>query len=348
MRGTLSRNEYVALWLASAIVVGMVFLLCMCVGPGEAGGAAIKFGWPRGDIWELRLMRVLPAGLVGLALAASGVALQALLRNPLADPYVLGISSGSSVGVMVWLLAVGPFYGVFANSDTIRVLLKAGAMAPALIGALATCMLVFVLARSNRNGNDSLTLLLVGVVVSAVNGALLLLLNHLAPEDVRLNLQNYMMGTISNDVSWTMIGVAGAVLLIGFVPLVLAGRALNVGSFSDVEAVSMGVKVASLRRLCFISASIMTGASIMLSGPIGFVGLICPHICRSLIGSDHRRLLVTAPMCGAAFLMLADTFVGATGNLFHGELPVGVITALCGGPFFLFLLRRKRGESEAA
>jgi len=343
VKNVLTLPRYLSLWAISLLLVALVFLLCICFGPGVPGISAVQFGWPTSDEFSLRIMRILPAALVGLALSASGVALQALLRNPLADPYVLGISSGSSVGVLLWLLVVGPFYAVVANNPFLRIALKQGALLPALAGAIATCILVFLLARSRRtSSSDSLTLLLVGVVVSAVNGALLMLLNHLAPPDVRLNLLNYMMGTISSDVTATTLTLAGVILALGYFPLLLAGKALNIGSLSDTEAISLGVNIKTLRQLCFISASIMTAASIILSGPIGFVGLICPHICRSILGADHRKLLVAAPLAGAAFLMLADTFVSATGTLFHGELPVGVITALCGGPFFLLLLHRRR------
>ena len=170
-----------------------------------------------------------------------------------------------------------------------------------------------------------------------------MVLNSIAPGGVKTNLINYIMGAISNDVTWLRFHLAWIILALAYLPVVLAARSLNVGSLSDTEAASLGVNVNSLRNLCFLSASIMTAAAIMLSGPIGFVGLICPHICRALVGADHRKLTIAAPLCGAAFLMLADTFVRATGSLFQGELPVGVITALCGGPFFLFLLKRRSG-----
>jgi iron complex transport system permease protein len=188
---------------------------------------------------------------------------------------------------------------------------------------------------------DPLTLLLVGVVVSAINGGVLMVLNSLAPAGIKADLMSYVMGSISTEITWGVLLMAVVVVAVGFVPILLSGRALNVGSLSDVEATSLGVNVGQLRTICFISASVMTGAAIMLSGPIGFVGLICPHICRGLVGADHRKLVVAAPLCGAAFLMAADTFVRATGGLFYGELPVGVVTALCGGPFFLMLLKRR-------
>jgi iron complex transport system permease protein len=339
----LTPSTYARLWIIWLLVAFTVLHLCMCVGPGEVGTHAFNLGWPAENIREIRMLRILSAGLVGFALSSAGVTLQALLRNPLADPYVLGISSGSSVGVFLWLLFGASLYRLFGYSPALQSLLVHGKLVPAVAGAILSCILVFTLARPRRGsgtGPEPLTLLLVGVVIAAVNGAILMVLNAFAPAGVQLNFLNYLMGAISSDTTWGVLGLAAALIAVGTLPLYLAGRSLNIGSLPDLDAASLGVNTAKLRTLCFTSASLTTAAAIMLAGPIGFVGLICPHICRRLVGADHRKLLVAAPLCGACFLMLADTFVNATGNLFHGELPVGVITALCGGPFFLFLLKR--------
>jgi len=352
LTGVLTPQKYARLWGTWLLVTAATFLFCMHVGPGDPGTHTIGWGWPaNAAFWDIRAMRVIPAGIVGFALAASGVTLQALLRNPLADPYVLGISSGSSVGVMAWLFATGPLYARIAGVGAARWILEHGVMIPALAGAVISGIVVFALAKPRRGSvgsADSLTLLLVGVVVSAINQAILMLLNSLAPAGVKADLINYLMGSISNDVRQGTIWIAVVVLAAAYIPMLLAGNALNIGSLSDVEATSLGIDIRRLRTICFFSASVTTGVSIMLSGPIGFVGLICPHICRLLVGADHRKLAVAAPFCGAAFLMLADTFVRATGMIIPGgELPVGVITAICGGPFFLFLLKRRQGGGEA-
>ncbi len=352
MKGLLTPRIYVRMWGISLLGVALVFFICMMVGPGDVGGGGgargLSFGWPSVDVRELRMLRVLAAGLVGFGLATAGVTLQALLRNPLADPYVLGISSGSSVGVFLWLLAGNALFRAFGHSSMMRMVLEQGKLVPAVIGAVVSCVVVFVLARPRRAGGgaDPLTLLLVGVVVSAINGAVLMLLNSLSTQGVQIDFMHYMMGAVSNDVTRGVLAVAAVVMAIGYVPVVLASRAMNVGSLSDVEATSLGVDVGRLRTLCFLSASITTAAAIMLSGPIGFVGLICPHICRRIVGADHRKLMVVGPLCGAVFLMGADTLVNATGGIFHGELPVGVVTALCGGPFFLMLLKRREMWGE--
>ena len=344
-----------AAWLA---IAAGAFLLCMCVSGRVIGGTGIEWGWPQNDLLEYRLARVLAAGLVGFALAGAGVSLQALLRNPLADPYVLGISSGSTVGVMAWMLILSMLPATAPQGATFLVLTM-GRSIPAIAGALLTCVIVFLLARGRwgvrrggavtSGGMEPLTLLLVGVVISSMNGALLMVLNSLAPHGLRADMASFLLGSISEgELTRTMLAVAAVVLAIGYLPVLLWSHALNIGTLTDTEATSLGVNVQRLRTICFVCASIMTGAAILLSGPIGFVGLICPHICRRLRwigGPDHRLLLMAAPLCGAAFLMLADSAVRVAETLRHGIFPVGVVTALCGGPFFLYLLRRRSGRS---
>lgn len=335
-------GAYLRVWgISLALAVG-AFLVCMMLGQGDFGSRGITVGWPGADLFDLRWRRVLAAGMVGMALAAAGVTLQALLRNPLADPYVLGISSGSAVGVMAWM--------VLLSAGTVALpgwALESGRSVPAVAGAVITCVLVFVLARGRWAGSSEgpvqpVTLLLVGVVVSAMNAAVLMVLNALAPHGLRADLATYLLGSISeNELTDGLLSVAGIVLLAGYVPVLLAAPALNVGSLSEVEATSLGVNTGRLRALCFICASVMTGAAILVSGPIGFVGLICPHICRRIVGADHRKLIVAAPLVGAAFLMVADSAVRVAVVLNRGQMPVGVVTALCGGPLFLFLLRRR-------
>lgn len=322
-----------------------VFLLCMCAS-GNLDRPGIQWGWPERHLVQYRLPRVLAAGIVGFALATAGVTLQALLRNPLADPYVLGISSGSTVGVMAWLFVTQTFLPAAGWGSWALLWLTLGRSVPAMAGAVASCVIVFLLARGRwaGGGMQPVTLLLVGVVISSVNGSLLMVLNSLAPHGLRADMALYLLGSISDaDLTWTMLFVAAAVLLVGYIPTLLAAHALNIGNLPDVEAMSLGVNIRRLRTVSFICASIMTAAAILLSGPIGFVGLICPHICRRIKwigGVDHRILLIAAPLCGASFLMLADTAVRVGETLHHGEFPVGVVTALLGGPFFLFLLKR--------
>ncbi len=352
MRGVLTPASYARLWLVWLAIVAGVFLACMMVGTGSSaeGGLQVRFGWPGSEIVSIRLLRVLGAAVVGFALAGAGMTLQALLRNSLADPYVLGISTGSAVGVMVWLLiSQAAFAELMGVPDWFW---RRAVRCRRWRGALVGCLLVFVLARATRGAGSAggggeiepVTMLLVGVVVSAMNAALLLVLNAMSPRGVRAELATYLLGAISeNDLSFGLLWVAAGLLVASFVPMLLSAAALNIGTFSTVEATSLGINVGRLRGLSFLCASVMTAAALMLSGPIGFVGLICPHVCRRIVGADHRRLLVAAPLCGAAFLMVADTMVRVAIVLNRGQFPVGVVTALCGGPFFLWLLRRERG-----
>ncbi len=350
MKATLTPAGYVRVWAVWGGIAVAIFFVCMCLEQGDFGTKGIAWHWPDPAVQDIRYQRVMAAALVGLALAAAGVALQALLRNPLAEPYVLGISSGSAVGVMVWLtLTSGPLYSYIANSQAAQTIFSAGRSVPSVAGALVTCLLVFVIARGGRaraggsGGGEPVTLLLVGVVISAMNAAILMVINSLSDKGLKTDLASFMLGSISDlYLSSAILNVAAIVIAIAYLPLLFAGAKLNVGSVSDTEAISMGLSIKNLRTLCFVSASLLTGAALMLAGPIGFVGLICPHICRRLEGPDHRKLLVAAPFCGAAFLMAADTAVRITQNLFQTQLPVGVVTALCGGPFFLFLLLRRR------
>ena len=339
MKRGLTIRSYLGYWAIALGATAIVMLLCVMVGPGEHG---IALGWPRPDIFTVRVFPVLAAALVGAALAASGVVLQSLLRNPLADPLILGISSGANLAAVVWILYGAILLAKATAHGMPGFLMPTGTAAFATIGAILTIIVVFALARRRRTSAlEPVTLLLVGIVVGAFNGAGTALLHTLAPLEQQREVLYYLMGFINDGVTAGDLGVAFAVLLVGWLMASAAGSALNIASFSDEEMTSLGVRVGRLRIVSFISASIMTAAAICLAGPIGFVGLICPHVCRAIFGVDHRQLLVTAPAAGAIFLMAAYAFVHSTIGWFHGEIPIGVVTALCGGPFFLLLLRRR-------
>jgi iron complex transport system permease protein len=331
MNRPLDVTRYITIWTIGLFALAGALAISLYVGAG-VGNEKVLFGFPEREFIDLRLARVITAGMCGWALAASGVALQALLRNALADPYVLGISSGGTLGVMAFLLA------------TSASVAQLGATIPAIAGAGGACLIVFILARGRSDTMDPLKLLLVGVVVSAICGALIMLLNSFAKGGVKIDLMRYMMGYVTENWSLKELAGAGAIMLAAWLPLLIGAKSLNVSTLSDIEVASLGVRIGAVRTMAFFCAAIMTAISIALAGPIGFVGLICPHICRRIFGADHRQLIVTAPFLGAVFLMLADTFVRTTLRLTGGELPVGVITALAGGPFFLvLLLSRGRG-----
>ena len=216
--GTLTRAGYLRVWGVWLLIAGVVFVLCLMLGQGDFGTRKISIGWPDQTIREIRVQRVLAAGIVGMALAAAGVALQALLRNPLAEPYVLGISSGSAVGVMLWLIVTGPFYATIAASPLAIALVTAGRSIPRgrrrLV--LLTCILVFAIARrrGGAGGIEPVTLLLVGVVVSAMNAAVLMVVNAMVEKGLKADLASYMLGSIlEGDLNWKLLASAVAVLL---------------------------------------------------------------------------------------------------------------------------------------
>ncbi len=327
--------------LVGLALVSVALALGLAVGPGMPGHACPSFGFATPAIAHLRLVRILAAGLVGASLAIAGVLLQGLLRNPLADPYVLGISSGATVGAMVWILLGDALAAAALAHPWLDGLLVYGQAVPALLGALVTCGAVFLLGR--RNGMlDPITLLLAGVVLSSINTALIMLLNNLAPYGARSDILNYIFGYISSTTPASLLWLVTVLLAVCWLVAMAMAGAMNIAALSDVEATSLGVRLGRLRIISFVLSAALAAGAIVLAGPIGFVGLICPHICRSWFGPDHRRLLITSPLLGAAFLIMADSFVRSTGAWFNGEIPVGVITALCGGPFFLYLLQRRR------
>jgi iron complex transport system permease protein len=338
----MNRSRLTVITLAAVLLTAVIFVVCLAFGPGVPGKHGVSIGFPGSAILQLRMTRVAAAAIAGAALGLAGVLLQGLLRNPLADPFVLGISSGSTVGVMIWIVFGQALLQTFAAAAWIENLFTDGQTIPALAGAIVATWLVFLLGRRRGGILDPMTLILSGVVISTIGGALVMLLNNLVPYGARSDILNYMFGYISEGTSHTLLLAAFLCFLAAWAGALTLGGAMNIASFSDAEAHSLGINLRSLRLWTFAWAALATAASITVAGPIGFVGLICPHVCRGIFGPDHRQLFITSPLLAAIFLMLADTFVRSTGAYFNGELPVGVMTALCGGPFFLYLLKRRR------
>lgn len=330
-------NRFTPLRMASLVGLSLlawsaVAAVCLCFGTDR------MMDWPIAEM-NTRLGRVVSASLIGAALAAAGVTLQALLRNPLASPSILGISSGAATGVAFgWFVAQGPWFDL-----PIAAIPDAGW---ALLFGLLTIAVVYALAQ-RRGHLDPLTLLLVGVMVAAFCGAIVMVINLLVPHGLRADMAVWMMGMVAERVSWASRGWSAVVIGGGVLLLLAMSHQFNLESMGDATARTLGVRVQAVRVLGFFTASVITAVAVSLSGPIGFVGLICPHVCRRLFGPDHRVLLITATAFGAAFLCGADTLVRAGAGITHGEFPVGVVTALCGGPYFLYLLRCHLGRREA-
>jgi iron complex transport system permease protein len=276
-------------------------------------------------IREIRLPRILLAMLVGAALAVSGTGLQALLRNPLADPYVLGISSGAALGAIVAFWAGGR---VAAASPLV-----------AFLGAVLTMLWVYLLGR--RAGRlASYTLLLAGVVTASfLSAVILFVLTLLSSRDVR-GTAFWLMGDLS------VVTDAQLRLLVPAVILAIAGlywfaKDLNVLLLGEEEAAHLGVNVARVETAVYLLASLLTALAVSVSGAIGYLGLLVPHLGRMLVGNDHRMLLPTAALGGAIVLVLSDTLARTV--VAPGELPVGAVTAVAGAPVFIYLLRRTTG-----
>ncbi len=276
-------------------------------------------------ILSIRLPRIILAGLIGAALAAAGSIFQALLRNPLADPYILGISSGAAVGAISVILL-----GYAAGGWCIPLF--------SFIGALLTVLLVFYVART-REKIQTNTLLLAGVIVNSFFSAVIMLLLSISNGHDLQGILYWLMGDL---------GQADYGKLVLILPYILGGVGvlylytpkINLMLLGEDEAGQLGVEVETTKKILYLLASLITGAAVSVCGIIGFVGLIIPHIVRLIWGNDYRLLLPASFLLGGSFLIIADTI--ARTIISPVELPVGVITAVCGTPFFIYLLRTRK------
>ena len=282
-------------------------------------------------LFRIRLPRALMAVVVGGALAAAGTVLQALLRNPLAEPHLLGVSGGAAFGGVLALIVVG------SSGMLPMLVVPAGAFA----GALVTMLVVYRLGTVHGR-LQPYTFLLAGVVCNAFTGALIMALNAAAGFFQAHGILFWLMGSLQTQ-SYALVAASAVYLAVGVLWLLRHTRAFNVLSLGEEGAAQLGVHVVRTRRVAFVVSSLLVGAAVSVSGMIGFVGLIVPHVTRLLIGADYRLLLPASVLVGGIFLVLAYTVArsafGAT------EIPVGVVTALCGGPFFIYLLRREGGRA---
>ncbi|MET3234132.1 UNVERIFIED_ORG: iron complex transport system permease protein [Burkholderia sp. 1263] len=290
---------------------------------GEGSGT-----WSSGQdsiVWLIRFPRVILGALVGAGLALVGAVLQAVTRNPLADPHLLGVTSGATLGVVTVILFLGETIGI----ATLPV--------AAFIGALlAMCIVISVATRHGRLNSDRL--LLSGVAVSffvmAVANLLLFTGDHRALSSVLF----WMLGGLGLA-RWNLLAIPAIVLAGGFVMLAGTARSLNAVMAGDQTASTLGINVSALRIQVFVLASLMTGVMVAMSGSIGFVGLMIPHVARRFVGTDHRRLLPVTTLFGAIFLIWVD--VAARTIIAPEDLPIGVATAAIGGIFFIWLMKRR-------
>lgn len=325
-----NRRVRIALLAAAPLLAGLIglFVGSESYSPGEVLGAL--FGADdsvaRSIILQLRAPRVVLAFLIGGGLSLSGAVFQALLRNPLAEPYILGVSGGAAVGA-VTVIALG-----------ITVLGSWLLPLAAFAGALFAIVLVFRVASAAGQALDVRVLLLAGVVVGAFFSAVIAFLLSVSDAETIRSAVLWMMGSLAGA-GWTDVAIAAVYTLPCALLLIGLARALNAISVGEETALYLGVEVERVKKIAFGVASLITAAGVAIAGIIGFVGLVIPHGLRLLVGSDHRTLLPLSFLTGAAFLTLADALARVV--LAPVEIPIGVVTAFVGVPVFLVLLRRR-------
>jgi iron complex transport system permease protein len=324
--------------LATLVVLGglgVAAVVGLATGPASVGladVAAALVGRARSElaatvVLELRLPRVLLAALAGGGLAVAGTAFQALTRNPLADPAVLGVAGGASLGAVL-----GQLWGLEGSlAGTI------GLSLAAFVGALVAASTVYLIAASGGSLPIQ-TLLLAGVITGLFFSAAITLVVSLVDFARLGGILHWLMGSLGT-VGYRAVGVIAAGTAIGAAMIYAQARTLNLLALGEESALQLGVEAERVKRLVFVAASLLTGVIVAQTGPIGFVGLIVPHGVRLVVGADNRLLLPVAAGAGAAFLVLADALARLVVQ--PAELPVGVVTAFCGAPFFVYLLRSR-------
>jgi len=335
----LSSRRLAAVVLLGLLAVALAIAISCLVGAQHVSFARALAGEEpdRAILLGLRLPRAVLAAVVGCALAAAGTALQALLRNPLAEPFVLGVSGGAALGGTIILLAATLAAHLFRPLGDLL-----GAAPPVAAGAIAgaagATLLVFALGRVGGRLVPEAALL-VGIVFNAFAAAVITLLKVLVAPEQAARLLYWLMGAIGYETGTTL--ATGAVCVGASVAvLVLLSARLNLLALGDDEAAALGVNVGRARATVLLAASAATGAAVALSGMVGFVGLIVPHAARRVLGPDHRLLVPASALFGAAFLVVADALARLAFLPLGTEPPVGALTAFLGGPLFLWLLRR--------
>ena len=275
-----------------------------------------------------RLPRVLSGAIVGAALAAAGVVLQAMLRNPLATPFTLGVSAGAALGAML-AIALGLDVGALGVSSV---------PIASFVGSIVAIAIVYALASSQKRGLSTNVLLLAGVTLNSFFSALILFVQYMSDFTQSFRAVRWLMGDLDVG-NYSPILASLPFLIAAFAVFAVLPRTLNLLTLGEDIAAARGVEVVRAQRWSFLSASLATGAAVSLGGPIGFIGIVVPHLVRLLVGSDHRLVLPAGALFGAAFTVLCD--LAARTIMAPLELPVGIITALIGGPFFLWLLVKR-------
>ena len=323
-----SKSIVILILLALLLVAAAIFRLVIT----RSVGGDLSFAFPDEKYVMYRLVPLISALIVGSALGVSGMGLQVLLRNPLASPWILGLSSGAGLGVMATMFAEYSYGMSIFGGQTIG----------ALVGAVVSLLLVFGLSR-RRGGIDPMTMVLVGVVISVLCGAGIMIFQHLVPMGLRGSFTTWLMGSLPEVESWWRLGILGVVVLFCISLIAWWGPTLDAACLSDDEAKSVGVNLPQIRRRLFFTSSLLAAIGVILAGPIAFVGLIAPHGARIVMRGSHRSLAIATAIVGALLLLAADD-VRQLIDFGTGRLPIGIVTSVVGGLVFLVLLLRGRGR----
>jgi iron complex transport system permease protein len=316
---------------AGLLALGLVGAVLFGSDAAHLADALAGRGHARAIFLEVRLPVALLAAIAGAGLAVSGAAFQAVLRNPLAEPYVLGVSGGAALGATTVIALGVPATGGFGT-----------ALLPlaAFVGGLAATALVDRIARRASAGTSGVTMLLAGVMVNSIAAALITVGKVLAPPSRAKDMMRWLVGFVELPTPAGLL-VTALLVAVGCAVLLREAPSLNLLALGDEAAASLGVDVPSLERRVVLASSLAIGAIVSMTGLIGFIGLVVPHALRRLIGPDHRRLLPLAAVLGAAALVACDLASRVAFGWFDTKLPVGAVTALLGGPLFLRLLGRR-------
>lgn len=282
---------------------------------------------------NIRLPRMLLGVLIGAALAVSGLLMQGLFRNPLADPGLVGVSSGASLGAVSVIVLGATFYAPLSSILGTFTLPVA-----AFLGGLITTSILYRVA--TRSGQTAIaTMLLAGIALGALAGAITGVLTYVATDSQLRDLTFWGMGSLAGA-TWTKIATAGSIIIVALATALFLGKGLNLLTLGEATASHLGLNVQRFKRITIVAVAAATGASVAVSGGIGFVGIVVPHLLRLVIGPDHKYLLPASALLGASFLLMADAISRTI--VAPAELPIGIITAAVGGPFFLWILLRRR------
>lgn len=337
------RRRAAALRVVLIVMLGLTALLAL--GWGAAGGTrvlaalATPFGLAEASardltiVWDIRMPRVLTAVLVGAGLAVSGAVMQGLFRNPLADPGLVGVSAGAGLGA-VMAIVLGGFLPAAVLAWT------GGYLVPiaAFLGGWVSTMILYAIA--TRGGRTSVaTMLLAGIALGALAGALTGLVVYRATDDQLRDLTFWGMGSVAGA-TWAKLLTAGPIIALGLLAAPMLARALDALALGEAVAAHLGIDTQAMKRIAILSVAMSVGASVAITGGIGFVGIVVPHILRLAQGPEHRSLLPNCALLGAVVLLAADMISRVV--VAPAELPIGIVTATMGGPFFLWILLKNR------